>query len=114
MTTFRRPSNSLSSPSLSSPQQPSSASPAPLDLTLQRLREYGTAFSERVATIVSALGNHPDQDCRFLAVKLSFGDFYRVKAKEKAEREAQQNQQAAVPTGGKEVAIPRPSQASIL
>jgi len=47
-------------------------------------------------------------------VKLSFGDFYRVKAKEKAEREAQQNQQVVVPIGGKEVAIPRPSQASTL
>ena len=98
----------VSSPS---PSQPSSAPPEPLELTLQRLREYGTTFSERVAAIVSALGNHPDQDCRFLGVKLSFSDFYRVKAKEKAEREAHQSQ-ILVPAGGKEVAMPRPSQAS--
>ncbi|KAF8325167.1 gamma-tubulin complex, DGRIP91/SPC98 component [Cantharellus anzutake] len=120
ITTLLRPSNSeiITQPSspLPQPNLPSAPSP-PLDLTLVRLREYGTAFSERVTTIVFALGNHPDQDCRYLAVKLSFSDFYRVKAKEKAEKADKEAQQLVVGVagGGKEApnaAGRRPSHAS--
>ncbi|KAG2118763.1 gamma-tubulin complex, component 3 [Suillus discolor] len=43
------------------------------------LREYSTAFSERMQTIVQALQSHPDLDCRFLGIRLSFSEFYRLK-----------------------------------
>ncbi|KAG1779706.1 gamma-tubulin complex, component 3 [Suillus placidus] len=43
------------------------------------LREYSTAFSERMQAIVQALQSHPDLDCRFLGIRLSFSEFYRSK-----------------------------------
>jgi gamma-tubulin complex component 3 len=43
------------------------------------LREYSNAFSERMQTIVQALQSHPDLDCRFLGIRLSFSEFYRAK-----------------------------------
>ncbi|OJA18989.1 hypothetical protein AZE42_00397 [Rhizopogon vesiculosus] len=43
------------------------------------LKEYSTAFSERMQTIVQALQSHPDLDCRFLGIRLSFSEFYRAK-----------------------------------
>ncbi|KAJ8464042.1 hypothetical protein ONZ51_g9857 [Trametes cubensis] len=46
---------------------------------LSRVREYGAAFSERVQTIVQALASHPDLDCRFLGIRLSFSDFYKTR-----------------------------------
>lgn len=46
---------------------------------LGRVREYGTSFSERVQSIVLGLQSHPDLDCRFLGIRLSFSDFYRTK-----------------------------------
>ncbi|KAI0638044.1 gamma-tubulin complex DGRIP91/SPC98 component [Trametes polyzona] len=46
---------------------------------LARVREYGTAFSERVQAIVQALATHPDLDCRFLGIRLSFSDFYKTR-----------------------------------
>ncbi|KAI0702854.1 gamma-tubulin complex DGRIP91/SPC98 component [Cytidiella melzeri] len=51
---------------------------------LSRVREYGSTFSEKMQTLVQGLQGHPDLDCRFLAVRLSFSDFYKSK------REAQQ------------------------
>lgn len=52
---------------------------------LERLMEYSSAFSERSQTIVHHLQVHPDLDCRFLGVRLSFNDFYKSK-KELAQR----------------------------
>ncbi|CDO71343.1 hypothetical protein BN946_scf184908.g101 [Trametes cinnabarina] len=46
---------------------------------LSRVREYGAAFSDRVQAIVQALASHPDLDCRFLGIRLSFSDFYKTK-----------------------------------
>ncbi|EPT03667.1 hypothetical protein FOMPIDRAFT_1028525 [Fomitopsis schrenkii] len=46
---------------------------------LTRVREYGTSFSERVQAIVQALSTHTDLDCRFLAIRLSFSDFYKTR-----------------------------------
>ncbi|KAL7282306.1 gamma-tubulin complex DGRIP91/SPC98 component [Trametes coccinea BRFM310] len=46
---------------------------------LSRVREYGAAFSDRVQGIVQALASHPDLDCRFLGIRLSFSDFYKTK-----------------------------------
>ncbi|GBE79620.1 gamma-tubulin complex DGRIP91/SPC98 component [Sparassis latifolia] len=46
---------------------------------LNRIREYGTSFSERAQSIVQALQVHPDLDCRFLGIRLSFSDFYKSK-----------------------------------
>ncbi|KAG1754022.1 gamma-tubulin complex, component 3 [Suillus paluster] len=43
------------------------------------LREYSTAFSDRMQIIVQALQSHPDLDCRFLGIRLSFSEFYRSK-----------------------------------
>lgn len=46
---------------------------------LGRLKEYSSAFSDGVQNIVQHLQVHPDLDCRFLAIRLSFADFYRRK-----------------------------------
>ena len=46
---------------------------------LQRLKDYSSAFSDRAQTIVHQLQVHPDLDCRFLGIRLSFSDFYRRK-----------------------------------
>ncbi|PPQ98542.1 hypothetical protein CVT24_004033 [Panaeolus cyanescens] len=45
--------------------------------TLDRLETCSTAFSERVQTLVQQLQIHPDLDCRFLGIRLSFSEFYR-------------------------------------
>ncbi|KAF6762275.1 gamma-tubulin complex, DGRIP91/SPC98 component [Ephemerocybe angulata] len=44
---------------------------------ITRLREYGTNFKEKLHTIVQLLQAHPDLDCRFLAIRLSFSDYYK-------------------------------------
>ncbi len=46
---------------------------------LVRIRDYGSKFSEKAQTIVHGLQSHPDLDCRFLGVRLSFSDFYKTK-----------------------------------
>ncbi|KAH7929428.1 gamma-tubulin complex, component 3 [Leucogyrophana mollusca] len=43
------------------------------------IKEYSTAFGEHAQTIVHGLQSHPDLDCRFLSIRLSFSDFYRSK-----------------------------------
>lgn len=53
--------------------------PAAVHDILNRVREYGTSFSERVQSIVQGLQIHPDLDCRFLGIRLSFSDFYKTK-----------------------------------
>ncbi|KAH9844172.1 gamma-tubulin complex DGRIP91/SPC98 component [Rhodofomes roseus] len=62
---------------------PSSASkrhdPEAVHDILARVREYGTSFSERVQAIVQTLSGHADLDCRFLAIRLSFSDFYKTR-----------------------------------
>ncbi|KAG6816919.1 hypothetical protein H0H87_001621 [Tephrocybe sp. NHM501043] len=52
---------------------------------LERLSEYGSSFTERAQTIVHLLQVYSDLDCRFLAVRLSFSDFYKSR-KELAQR----------------------------
>lgn len=52
--------------------------------TMRRLKEYAATFSERVQSIVHALQTHPDLDCRFLGIRLSFSDFYKVKREHRA------------------------------
>jgi len=51
---------------------------------LDRLKEYGGGFSERVQTLVLQLQIHPDLDCRFLGIRLSFSDFYKAKKDQQA------------------------------
>ncbi|KAH9482698.1 Gamma-tubulin complex component 3 [Psilocybe cubensis] len=46
---------------------------------INRIKDYGSGFSERVQTLVQQLQIHPDLDCRFLAIRLSFSDYYRLK-----------------------------------
>lgn len=53
---------------------------------VKRIKEYATAFSEHAQTIVHGLQTHPDLDCRFLAIRLSFSDFYRSKKEKDKER----------------------------
>ncbi|KAG6378566.1 gamma-tubulin complex, component 3 [Boletus reticuloceps] len=43
------------------------------------VREYSVSFSDSAQSIVHALQSHPDLDCRFLGIRLSFSDFYRTK-----------------------------------
>ncbi|CAK5275539.1 unnamed protein product [Mycena citricolor] len=47
---------------------------------VNQVKEYSTSFSERVHTIVHQLQSHPDLDCRFLGIRLSFSEFYRKKS----------------------------------
>ncbi|TFK23266.1 gamma-tubulin complex DGRIP91/SPC98 component [Coprinopsis marcescibilis] len=42
-----------------------------------RLHQYGQNFSDKVQSIVQHLQVHPDLDCRFLAIRLSFSDYYK-------------------------------------
>ena len=58
--------------------------PQTLDNILSRVREYGTAFSEKMQTLVQGLQTHPDLDCRFLAVRLSFSDYYKSRREHKS------------------------------
>ena len=44
---------------------------------ISRLHEYGTLFREKIQTMVQHLQVHPDLDCRFLAIRLSFSDYYK-------------------------------------
>jgi gamma-tubulin complex component 3 len=46
---------------------------------LNRVHEYGSHFSEKVQSMVQQLQIHPDLDCRFLGVRLSFSDYYKSK-----------------------------------
>lgn len=46
---------------------------------LRNIKEYGSSFSERAQAIVQSLQAHPDLDCRFLGIRLSFSDFYKSK-----------------------------------
>ena len=54
---------------------------------LARIKDYSAAFSDKAQTIVHALQAHPDLDCRFLGIRLSFSDFYKTK-KEQAHSKA--------------------------
>ncbi|KAF8138303.1 gamma-tubulin complex, component 3 [Boletus edulis] len=62
------------------------SAPVPDRLSTQSLskiralvREYSVSFSDSAQSIVHALQSHPDLDCRFLSIRLSFSDFYRTK-----------------------------------
>jgi gamma-tubulin complex component 3 len=44
---------------------------------LHQIDRAGSDFYTLALTIVTGLHTHPDQDCRFLAVRLSFNDFYK-------------------------------------
>lgn len=43
------------------------------------VKEYSATFSDLALSIVHTLQSHPDLDCRFLGIRLSFSDFYRAK-----------------------------------
>ncbi|CEL61828.1 Gamma-tubulin complex component 3 homolog OS=Xenopus laevis GN=tubgcp3 PE=1 SV=1 [Rhizoctonia solani AG-1 IB] len=46
---------------------------------LRRVEQYSRTFSDLAMSIVVALNTHSDYECRFLGVRLSFSDFYRLK-----------------------------------
>ncbi|KAK0206607.1 gamma-tubulin complex, component 3 [Desarmillaria ectypa] len=50
-----------------------------LPIQLNPVKEYGAQFSEKAQALVHQLQAHPDLDCRFLAVRLSFSEYYRTK-----------------------------------
>lgn len=52
-----------------------------LSRILHPLQEYSSLFSQKVHGIVHLLQSHPDLECRFLGVRLSFSDFYRSRPK---------------------------------
>ncbi|PPQ72575.1 hypothetical protein CVT26_003706 [Gymnopilus dilepis] len=66
------------------PQDAGAESEDALSGVLDRVREFGAAFSDRVQTLVHHLQVHPDLDCRFLGIRLSFSDYYRVKKEQQA------------------------------
>ncbi|KAJ7904561.1 gamma-tubulin complex, component 3 [Mycena olivaceomarginata] len=53
--------------------------PETLPRLINQVKQYGAVFSERAQTIAQGLQAHPDLDCRFLGIRLSFSDFYRKK-----------------------------------
>jgi hypothetical protein len=53
----------------------------------RRVKEYGLSFSDRAQMIVQALQVHPDLDCRFLGIRLSFSDFYRTKKEQQLQQQ---------------------------
>jgi gamma-tubulin complex component 3 len=44
-----------------------------------RIKEYSATFSEQARDIVHSLQEHKDLDCRFLAIRLSFSEFYKTR-----------------------------------
>ncbi|KAF9009023.1 gamma-tubulin complex, DGRIP91/SPC98 component [Cyathus striatus] len=46
---------------------------------LERLAAYGHSFREKMQSTVQQLQVHPDLDCRFLGIRLSFSDYYKTK-----------------------------------
>ncbi|KAF8484717.1 gamma-tubulin complex DGRIP91/SPC98 component, partial [Russula ochroleuca] len=56
-----------------------------LSTGLRQCKEYGATFSEKVHVILHALQTHVDLDCRFLAIRLSFSEFYRAKKESQAQ-----------------------------
>ena len=51
---------------------------------LERLKEYGSGFSDRVQNLVLQLQVHPDLDGRFLGIRLSFSDYYRTRKEQQS------------------------------
>ncbi|KZS98063.1 hypothetical protein SISNIDRAFT_423662 [Sistotremastrum niveocremeum HHB9708] len=70
-----------------SPDEASDTRPEVLNGILQRLKENGRSFSEKAQTVVHGLQAHQDLDCRFLATRLSFSDFYKSKSRIAAQAE---------------------------
>jgi gamma-tubulin complex component 3 len=58
---------------------PDRMGPQSLSTIRTLVKEYSTSFSDSAQSIVHALQSHPDLDCRFLGIRLSFSDFYRTK-----------------------------------
>lgn len=58
---------------------PQASSTDSLHEILGRLKEYQTAFTERAQSIIAHLQVHPDLDCRFLGIRLSFSDYYKAR-----------------------------------
>ena len=54
---------------------------------LLRTRDYGQTFSEKVQTLVLALTAHPDLDCKYLGVRLSFSEFYKTRKDKEKEKD---------------------------
>jgi gamma-tubulin complex component 3 len=53
-----------------------------------KIKEYGTSFSDKAQSIVQGLQTHPDLDCRFLGIRLSFSDFYRIKKEQQLQQKS--------------------------
>lgn len=46
---------------------------------LQRTRDYQASFSEKAQALVLHLSVHPDGDCKYLGIRLSFSEFYKMR-----------------------------------
>ena len=49
-----------------------------VDAMLTQIHNASTDFTSLAAKVVTGLHVHPDQDCRFLAIRLSFNEYYKV------------------------------------
>lgn len=46
-------------------------------------------FTDKAQNIVHSLQTHSDLDCRFLAIRLSFSDFYKTKKEKESAKDHQ-------------------------
>jgi hypothetical protein len=56
--------------------------PEIVNAMLDQVHKAGVDFAAHALAIVIGLYTHPDQDCRFLAVRLSFNDYYKIQRRE--------------------------------
>ncbi|KAH7105471.1 gamma-tubulin complex, DGRIP91/SPC98 component [Auriculariales sp. MPI-PUGE-AT-0066] len=66
--------------------QSTPASTEPLSQAVKRIKQYTASFSEHAQALVHGLQTHPDLDCRFLAARLSFNEFYRTRKEKEKDR----------------------------
>ncbi len=52
-----------------------------LSRIIRRVNGYASSFSEKMQAMVHNLQSHTDTDCRFLAIRLSFSDYYKSKSR---------------------------------
>ena len=56
--------------------------PEVVNAILDQVHKAGVDFAAHTLAIVTGLYTHPDQDCRFLAIRLSFNDYYKIQRRE--------------------------------
>lgn len=67
--------------------------PELVNAILDQVHKAGVDFAAHALAIVTGLYTHPDQDCRFLAIRLSFNDYYKIQRREMGTKTAQASSQ---------------------